>query len=41
MENCALEGKTTAKREDQKAAAQPSQFWGRCCTSLSLAFLIK
>ena len=35
------EDKTTAKREDQKAAAQPSQFWRRCRTSLNFAFLVK
>ena len=32
------EDKTTAKREDQKAAAQPPHFWGRCCPLLSLAY---
>ena len=34
----AREGKTTAKREDQKAAAQPSHIWGRCCPLLRLAY---
>ena len=29
------EDKTTAKREDQKAAAQPSQFCGSCRTSIA------